>query len=34
MPEIANVWAAWDMPGLETYTFNAMMNEVLKREDR
>ncbi len=33
-PEITVAWIAWDMPGLETYTFNTMMNEVLKREDR
>jgi len=32
-PEIAEAWAAWDMPGLETYTFNTMMNEVLNGED-
>ena len=30
-PEIA---VAWDMRGLETYTFTTMLNRVPKREDR
>ena len=33
MPEIRVAWPAWDMPGLESYTFNKMMNEVLSSED-
>jgi hypothetical protein len=33
-PEIKNAWAEWDMPGLESYSFTAMMNEVLDRSEQ
>jgi hypothetical protein len=33
-PEIKVAWGAWDMPGLENYSFNTMMNEVLNRSDQ
>ena len=28
-PEIRLAWEAWDMPGMEKYSFNTMMNVVL-----
>jgi hypothetical protein len=32
-PEIRDAWKGWDMPGLEKYSFNTMMIELLNRSE-
>jgi len=34
LPDIRGAWESWDMPGLENYSFNTMMNELLSRSEQ
>jgi len=33
-PDIRIAWEGWNMPGMESYSFNAMMNGVLHASEQ